>query len=55
MSGRGFWCAIGRHRWAREKNDDGEAYRRCRRCGKDDPNLPAIRGGAGLDNQAWPR
>ena len=48
-------CVLGAHRWAAEKTADGELYRRCRRCGKDDDGIRAIRGAMGADNQAWPR
>jgi hypothetical protein len=48
-------CVVGMHRWQWLKTDDGERYRRCRRCGKDDPNIPWIRSASGLDNAAWPR
>lgn len=48
-------CAIGLHRWRWEKTDDGEKYRHCRRCGKDDPSIPFIRSASGMDNLAWPR
>jgi hypothetical protein len=55
MSDLRLLCVIGKHRWAREKNDGGGAYLRCSRCGKDNASIPAVREAAGADNQAWPR
>jgi hypothetical protein len=28
------------HRWQKQHNPEGETYRRCRACGKDDPGDP---------------
>ena len=28
-------CYLGLHRWQRERTDEGEWFRRCRRCGED--------------------
>ena len=48
-------CAVGMHSWTRMKTDDGRWYLSCRRCGKDNDGIIAVRGAAGADNQAWPR
>jgi hypothetical protein len=32
----GLLCRISGHRWQHRRNPDGEDYRTCRRCGKDD-------------------
>ena len=28
-------CRVGMHRWQRARNEAGESYRHCERCGKD--------------------
>jgi hypothetical protein len=37
-----LWCRLGRHAWVADKNEDGERFKRCRRCSaiKDDPPDP---------------
>ncbi|NUR07162.1 MAG: hypothetical protein HOQ22_08965 [Nocardioidaceae bacterium] len=33
MAGKSLLCRVGIHRWEDRRNDDGEAYRLCLRCG----------------------
>jgi hypothetical protein len=42
-------CRIGFHHvWRTESTEDGQRYRRCRRCGRDHPGLGSVKGGLGV-------
>jgi len=48
-------CGLRGHQWQQRRNPDGEAYRNCRRCGKDGEfmgNTAATR--ANSTAGAWP-
>jgi hypothetical protein len=34
MAGKSLRCRVGIHSWETSKNDDGDAYLVCRRCGE---------------------
>jgi hypothetical protein len=33
---RSLWCRLGRHRWKKVWNEEGQHYMKCERCGKED-------------------
>ena len=35
MTAKSLRCRIGVHSWEHRRNDDGEAYLECRRCGQE--------------------
>jgi hypothetical protein len=39
-------CRLGLHGWRKQYNEQGQMYRTCRRCGKDDDPGSRIRGPA---------
>jgi hypothetical protein len=45
--GKPLRCRVRFHKWVKTKNEDGDEYRRCARCGQDWEKIDVIYPGTG--------